>query len=321
MRQARLVAEELDAVTAVPPNSVDAAISRLAEASPRAIAVVDGTHRLSYAELDGYAWHFADRVRALDLADDAVAGVRLSSSWHLVVALIGTLRAGAVTVPMPSHALSIEDPPVVDVLSGLSVTSRPAGVAVWRDKGSAVTRGRLVTGPGLHALTSKVADELALTSGDVVLTTADTADPSVFEEIVPVLLRGGTVALAQDDRCTRDVAVFLDHARASKATVVTLRAQAWSVLAGMSGTRPWRVPATVRLVIVTGAGPVSNRNLDLWRRRHGIPLLHVCAPASASSRYLADAELDAQPACGVTPDVVFGAAARLSRTTTVRQRI
>jgi amino acid adenylation domain-containing protein len=68
-------------------------------ATPDALAVVCGTERVTYAELDARANRFAQFLAARGHGRGAKVGVCLDYSADLLVAILGTLKAGAAYVP------------------------------------------------------------------------------------------------------------------------------------------------------------------------------------------------------------------------------
>jgi amino acid adenylation domain-containing protein len=68
--------------------------------TPGSVALVAGTERLTYAELDARASRLARRLRALGIGPEVRVGVCLTRSPELVVALLGVLKAGGAYVPL-----------------------------------------------------------------------------------------------------------------------------------------------------------------------------------------------------------------------------
>jgi amino acid adenylation domain-containing protein len=75
-------------------------IARQAAAAPDAVAVVFGDERVTYGELDGRANRLANHLRRLGVGPETRVGVCAERSVELVVALLGTLRAGGGYVPL-----------------------------------------------------------------------------------------------------------------------------------------------------------------------------------------------------------------------------
>lgn len=98
------------------------------DATPCAIAVVDGDRRLSYAEINARANRLAHRLRRLGVkAEDRVA-ICMDRSAELIVALLGTVKAGAAYVPLdPAYP--------TERLVNMLTDCRPAAVLTQSDLG------------------------------------------------------------------------------------------------------------------------------------------------------------------------------------------
>ncbi|MDI5974267.1 amino acid adenylation domain-containing protein [Streptomyces sp. SL13] len=86
-----------------PGATVPSLIRRQAAATPRRTAVSLGAERLTYRELDDLAGRLADRLRAAGAGPESVVAVCAERSVELVVALLGTLYAGAAYLPLDPH--------------------------------------------------------------------------------------------------------------------------------------------------------------------------------------------------------------------------
>ncbi len=91
--------------------------------TPDAIAVVSGTHSLTYAELNSRANRLARRLRDLGVGPDRLVGVCLERSVDLAVAILAVHKAGGAYVPLdPQYpadrvALMIEDSAVPVIIT------------------------------------------------------------------------------------------------------------------------------------------------------------------------------------------------------------
>ncbi|HEY0602497.1 MAG TPA: amino acid adenylation domain-containing protein, partial [Herpetosiphonaceae bacterium] len=68
--------------------------------TPDAIALLDGTTKLSYAELNARANQLAHALRALGVTPDTPVGMCLHRSADLIVGVLGILKAGAAYLPL-----------------------------------------------------------------------------------------------------------------------------------------------------------------------------------------------------------------------------
>ncbi len=70
------------------------------ERAPEAVAVVDGTTRLTYRDLNRRANRLAHRLIGMEVGPEALVAVCMRRSADLLVALLGVLKAGAAYVPL-----------------------------------------------------------------------------------------------------------------------------------------------------------------------------------------------------------------------------
>ncbi|HYX26460.1 MAG TPA: amino acid adenylation domain-containing protein, partial [Thermoanaerobaculia bacterium] len=121
-------------------------VAAQAAATPKAVAVVCGTERLTYGELEGRANRLARRLRALGVGPEVPVGVCLERGPELVPALLGILKAGGAYVPLdPAYpeerlAFILEDSRVAVLVTQAALAPRlPAlGVVVIVDDDDAL---------------------------------------------------------------------------------------------------------------------------------------------------------------------------------------
>ncbi|WP_435211140.1 amino acid adenylation domain-containing protein [Streptomyces sp. bgisy034] len=106
--------------------------ARQARRTPAATALVDGGERLSYGELDARADRLAGLLRRHGVRPGALVGVYLERSAEMVVALLGTLKAGA------GHVMLDPDFPA-ERLRGMAADAGVDVVVCRRGEGQPVT--------------------------------------------------------------------------------------------------------------------------------------------------------------------------------------
>ena len=96
----QILAEWNDTAAELSGAPIPAWIEEQAERSPDAVAVVCAAASLTYAELDRAANRLARRLQALGVGPESFVGVVMERSCELVVALLGTLKAGGAYLPL-----------------------------------------------------------------------------------------------------------------------------------------------------------------------------------------------------------------------------
>jgi len=99
-RQRMLVDWNDTAAKSTPFESVHACFAAMRDATPDALAVVDATSTLTYAELDAHAAALARQLRSDGVASGEIVAVAMDRSVDAVVAVLGVLKAGAAYLPL-----------------------------------------------------------------------------------------------------------------------------------------------------------------------------------------------------------------------------
>ncbi|HEX6902709.1 MAG TPA: amino acid adenylation domain-containing protein, partial [Thermoanaerobaculia bacterium] len=205
-----------------------------AKRTPDAVALIGGTERLTYRELDERADHLARRLRALGVGPEVRVGVFLQRTPKLLISMLGILKAGGAYVPIdPAYPrerveailedsrapvvitdemLLEEDGPELPelpvrmgrlayVIYTSGSTGKPKGVAIEHGSVSAL----------MHWSRETFSDEELK---GVLASTSICFDMSVFELFAP-LAWGGTVILAENalalpDLPARDEVTLID---------------------------------------------------------------------------------------------------------------
>jgi non-ribosomal peptide synthetase component F len=119
------------------PVSISESVSAQAASIPRAIAVADKEHELTYQEVDARAEDLARHLRMMGVGPNSLVALCLPRSVAMVVGALGILKAGCAYLPLdPSYPASrmtfqLDDAEVSAVVTGPRVADRlPAGS--WR---------------------------------------------------------------------------------------------------------------------------------------------------------------------------------------------
>src|SRR5262249_46182673 len=88
------------ATHSVPEATLPALFEEQVERNPEAVAVVFDGESLSYGELNVRANRLAHYLIGLGVGPESLVGIALERSIELVVALLGTLKAGAAYLPL-----------------------------------------------------------------------------------------------------------------------------------------------------------------------------------------------------------------------------
>ncbi len=99
-RQALLVDSNAAAGAAVPELAIHQSFLRQAARAPQRVAVVWGTERWTYAELERRSGALARRLRRLGVRAETPVGVFSSRTPEMVAALLAVLRAGGAYLPL-----------------------------------------------------------------------------------------------------------------------------------------------------------------------------------------------------------------------------
>ncbi|GIH80021.1 non-ribosomal peptide synthetase [Planobispora longispora] len=266
-------------------REVVALFEERARLSPSAIAVAQGSRRVTYAELDALASRLAGRLAAAGAGPETVVGLCARRSVEMVAGMLAAGKAGAAYLPLdpgyPAERLRwmlrdsgaglllaqdglLEcDLPVIPLddpgedRAGPSGGADPGALAyviytsgsTGRPKGVEVPRGALAARVGW------MRTEYGLGPGDRVLQFASASFDTHAEEIYPALAAGAELVLCPDE----PLPDFLKTPEGATLTVIDLPTSYWQELlaAGVS----W--PPGLRLLIL-GADPLPGPALAAW---------------------------------------------------------
>ncbi|HEX8695785.1 MAG TPA: amino acid adenylation domain-containing protein [Longimicrobium sp.] len=269
--------------------------------TPDALAVVAGSGRLTYREMDAWANRIAAELRSRGAAPGAIVGVALERSAAMVAALLGILKSGAAYLPLdPSYpaervafmledsgaALVLADAPAAPLpVSGARVIPVPAppapGEAVAPVSAGAAPgdRAYLVYTSGstgrpkavevehrnLSHLLASVAHQPGMRADDVTLAvTTISFDVSVPELFLP-LATGARVVVAGPDEVV-DGRALARLMEAEGVTVMQATPAAWRLLvrSGWEGRPGLRAVATGEALTAELAEALLSRAGEVW---------------------------------------------------------
>jgi amino acid adenylation domain-containing protein len=303
------------------PPLVHEAVAEQARRAPEATALVGGTVRLTYREIDERASRLAHRLRSLDIRQGAVVGVLLERSPELVVSLLAVLKAGAAYLPLdPAYprqrlewmladsgaaalvtrealALRLPSHPPALVCIGSETASSagdgatPSAAAVCREDLAYVVytsgstgrpKGVLVPHGALAHHGAAVRLRYALTAADRVLQFASPSFDVAAEEVFATLASGATLVLRLD-ALPESFDGFRRFVEREGITVLNLPASFWHSWVDDLERTPARLPESLRLVIAGNETVLANR-LRAWRRMAGdrIRWLNAYGPTEAT---------------------------------------
>ncbi|MFC0006885.1 amino acid adenylation domain-containing protein [Micromonospora siamensis] len=274
---------------------LDAFADRVA-ATPDAVAVGDGTTRLTYRQLDERVNRFARVLRAHGVRSGDRVGVCLDRSTDLVTTLLAVLAAGAVQVPLDPRnpgarlaavaadagvalvVLDAEAPPVGDkpglTLAQLAEEAAPRSAAplsidlkpedpayvIYTSGSTGRPKGVVVPHVNVTRLISATRSDFGLTGSDVwTMFHSPSFDFSIWE-IYGCLLTGGRLVVVPY-WTTRSPDDFRRLLLDEKVTVLSQTPSAFTQLLELESRKP--VGLSVRLVVFGGES-LDARVLTRW---------------------------------------------------------
>ncbi len=276
----------LDTGRVVDEATLTTLVERQAGARPDAVAVVDRDRTLTYRELDARADRLAHVLAARGVARGDVVAVEVPRSLDLVVALLGTLKAGAAFLPMPvDQPVSRRDHQLADsgatvVLTGpdMAAVGEPdrgrlpraenlldAAYVIYTSGSTGRPKGVVLAHDGIGSLVATAVDRFGVGPDSRVLQFASIGFDVLVFELCMTLAVGGTLVLAPEEARVPDAALT-DLLREQGITLVALPP---SLVAALP--EECRLPEGIHLLVGTEAVPAGL--VSRWADR---VQLHVC---------------------------------------------
>ncbi|GAA1311361.1 non-ribosomal peptide synthetase [Saccharothrix xinjiangensis] len=268
-----------------------------AAATPDALAVVAGRHRLTYAEVDARANRLAHHLRGLGVGPESLVGVCLDRGVDLVSSLLGVLKAGAAYVPLDpvnpperlAHvvadagvAVTVTDAAHAGALTGelvvldrLDLTALPAtapqpvvhpdnAMYVIHTSGSTGRpKGCVVTHAAVPRLVDRLRGLVAFGADDVwALTHSSAFDVSVCE-LWSALLTGATLVVVPRETA-QDPDELLDLLVAERVTALMRTPSSFRPLVALAEAGDERVDRLALRLVIVGGEQLTAADVRPW---------------------------------------------------------
>jgi amino acid adenylation domain-containing protein len=294
--------------TAAPAETVEDGFvdlfQRQVAQNPDSTAVVYDGVAFTYAEVNREANRLAHTLRGLGVGPETRVGVLIDRSPALLTAVLGVLKAGGAFVPLdpalPADRIrylttDARTPVVVTVEASAAAlqdggparvyldrladqpdtdpvgtpASTDAAYVIYTSGSTGQPKGVVIEHRCLAVFARDVADRLQLGAGDRFLQFASPGFDVLVEELFPVWLAGGAVAVPPAGAGMDLVKVIAKD----RVTVIELPAAYWHEWVRTLDRDGTELPSSLRLVIV-GAERVLPERLQTWQR-FGVPLMNV----------------------------------------------
>jgi amino acid adenylation domain-containing protein len=307
------------------PYPADRCIHELIEArvakTPLAIAIEDGSRRLTYSELNQRANQLSHFLHKKNVGPEVPVAVCLKRSPELLVALLGVLKAGGACVPLdpdyPSERLShilrdsgapilITQPELLStvgeteaeivslesvgkLLAGESgenlpveTTPRSLAYVIYTSGSTGKPRGVQLTHGGLVNHGVASIELYGLTAADRMLQFASISFDIAIEEILPTWFAGGCV-IPRGENVPLTAAEFIRWIDAQKITALDLPTAYWHELVHELAENEQPLPDSLRLIIV-GGEKASSSAYSAWLKAGGarVRWVNTYGPTEAS---------------------------------------
>jgi amino acid adenylation domain-containing protein len=289
--------------------------------NPQAIAIEDGSQRISYGELNRRANQLAHFLRRKHIRTEVPVAVCLKRSAELLIALLGVLKSGGACVPLDpeypserlSHILRDSQAPVLITQTRLLSTvgetqtqvidldsigadlagesgenpqpgTTPASLAylIYTSGSTGTPRGVQLTHGGLVNHGVASIDLYGLTAAERMLQFASISFDIAIEEILPTWFAGGCV-IPRGEQVPLTASGFLHWIGEHRISTLDLPTAYWHELVHELGESEQSLPESLRLVIV-GGEKASSSAYSAWLKAGGarVRWVNTYGPTEAS---------------------------------------
>jgi len=289
--------------------------------NPDAVAVIHENKKINYRRINQRANQLAHHLRILGVGPNVAVGICTERSRDMIVALLATLKAGGVYVPLdpeyPNERLSfmIKDAQVRLILTqkrivgGLPAGNTPlfcldtdwatiahnptdnlySGVSpedlayiIYTSGSTGEPKGVMIQHRAMVNFVECTIRKYSFTSSDRILQFASINFDASVEEIYTCLACGATLVL-RTDAMLGSVSLFLEKCREWKLTVLDLPTAYWHELTSALSTETTTLPDSLRLVII-GGEKAQPQKLRLWQESVGnlVRIVNTYGPTEAT---------------------------------------
>ncbi|MDX6769405.1 MAG: amino acid adenylation domain-containing protein [Elusimicrobiota bacterium] len=251
-----------------------------ARRAPGAVAMEEGSARLTYAELDAKAESFARQLRSAGAVAGCVVCVDARYGVEATAAMLGVWKAGAVYLPMdegypPERRRFMLEDSRASFHIGPDGLARPLGgpprpcpepraaYLIYTSGSTGRPKGVAVAHEGAVNYMTAISGVWGLTPADRVLLFSSMGFDSSLEELLPAFSAGATVVVRGMDMSI-SAHGFARAVEDLKVSVLDLPTAYWHEMAAVLVPQGWRLPPPVRLVVLSGEA-VRPASLELWR--------------------------------------------------------
>ncbi|AQH02989.1 hypothetical protein A9R05_29390 [Burkholderia sp. KK1] len=302
-----------DTARAAPADDIAALVSQQARRTPDAVAVEQGEHRWTYADIERRSADFARGLNARGIGAGDLVALTLPRTPEIVVAMLGVLKSGAAFLPIDPHypqariaamladarpSLTVERLPAPDACaSPRHPAARSPGAldlayVIYTSGSTGTPKGVAVTRAGLANLLASMQERIGFEPGDRLLAVTTLGFDIACLELLGPLLAGAAIVLAADSD-VKDPRRLARLAHETRASVMQATPTLWdAMLAETSGQTAFRLALT--------GGETLPAHLAARLREHARRIINVYGPTETTV-WSTSGELaatDAEPSIG-----------------------